>query len=497
MNQVVNTPTREFYGPTISCNFLISFLKACAISLVLTLCVAYLAFMKEDFVVSNWWLSTVCIAHFLALVLPVDYAIRTYRSRRDVFDPAFISSLSFILNNMVFNLLVLGSMEALQSRNLYDVHTDEFAGTIVLSYAVTFVSWCSFIIGFLYGCKLLPADRRKTDGVNGKTTITPLYLFVGLSFILIGILGNIGAMGSVSSYLSKTVNFYERSIIYEEIMEVSGSMKLDIAMRFLPIGLVLLGLGYALSRNIAGKGMNFLLILLAGMNILLNSATGQRSSTLSAFFLSGILMNYSTKRFKFQTLILGIAGTASISFVLGGLRDAAYFGINPFIYITDGLFPYFEHFATHYMTNYLGTLTLVNEVNTTGIVYGQTAFAGLTGLLGGPTPLTTQAEIFYRITGEYKTINPRYGPPGELFFNFGWIGVVIGMMFIGLLVAFFAIQYRKQNYELTVSNGFFAIFVAITSWFIMIANLSYVPPHFTYYAVPYYLIFFAFRRRKC
>ena len=179
--------------------------------------------------------------------------------------------------------------------------------------------------------------------------------------------------------------------------------------------------------------------------------------------------------------------------VLGVARGSHHHGTEARIFDTKKL----SRMATHYLSNYNGTLRSVCEVETNGIANGMTAFAGIQGLLGGATPRRTEDELRDRWTITTEGKNARYGPPADLYFNFGWAGLFLGSIFFGLVVCSFSALYQHALALPTASGGILAVFTSFNANFLILGNLSGIPPHFVYYSLPFYVVFFFMNRIKC
>jgi len=425
--------------------------------------------------------------HFVALTIPTAHLLGAYEKHRDFFHPSFIAAFTFIVFQLVLNPVIYGDALVLTYRKLDGTSSTLRTETVIHSYAVVTAAW----IAYAAGCRLLPGWRAGAQAAWARPS-TRLFLVVGIAFVLVGVLGNLGVIGSVGSYLVKMTRPWERWAEWEEAGQEGGT-KWAIMMRFLPVGLLVLAYGLYLRRQ-GRPALLYALVIAASLaNVVLSSATGGRGTMLLTAFYGIVLVNHSARRLSFHTLVLTFLGLTAVAFVMGQLRAAAYYQTTATFSGVDA----FLRFLSMYLSNYLGTLTLVFFVEQEGITHGSTAWAGLTGLLGGPTPLTTQAEVWYRLTGFRSSINPRYGPPGELYFNYGWLGLIVGMLLIGLTVQLLARRYDAAREDRSVAGGLLAVFAAFTANFVMIGNLSYLPPYFTYYSLPFYLVFWLFRRRLC
>jgi hypothetical protein len=153
-----------------------------------------------------------------------------------------------------------------------------------------------------------------------------------------------------------------------------------------------------------------------------------------------------------------------------------------------------QHNASFYVSNFVGTLALVEEVRQEGAVGGATALAGFKNMFGGPTPLTTQREMWLRMLGQERGQNPKYGPPGELYFNWRYPGVILGMLVLGAVIGLFAAVYEQGQTHRSAGFAILCAFCTVNAQFIVGANLNYLPSQYILYSVPAYLTVLALGR---
>jgi len=490
---MASTPHTDITTVADTSNSLPLLFRAAWFTLAATVTVMALADWTDQYFTS-YRIALVALCQYFLLVHPIYRALKLYHVHNDFMHPAVVGCLTFIVFHILFNTIAITQLDLLSTRGFLVSQSSDFMSTIFLSYAVLACAWLSYHIG----STLFP--HHETSHFTSKvdpTHLTLRFSAIGVGFIIIGMIGNIAILGGLDPYFDKMAQFYERWDVWE-ISSAHGGFKWTIMMKFLPVGLVLLAFGTALYTRSGKIGLTTLLFVAALANIFLSSATGGRGTTLAVAFYALPLLNSYVKRFTVKMLVLSSAILIGFSYVLGTLRAAAYYGTLTGRSLIDlaADIDKFVGFIARYLTNFIGTLTLVSEVKQSGVVWGRTLFAGLTGLLGGETPLTTQVELWWRIRSQFITVNPRYGPPGELFFNFGWPGVIIGMALIGLTVSFLSRMYTSASSQQSIASGIMIIFAATTANFIVIANLSYIPPYFTFYAVPFYFVLWYFRKVK-
>lgn len=421
----------------------------------------------------------------VALVLPLGHTLSRFAQVKDAMDPIVVAGATYTIFHILFAPLVLLTPSLLAHRGLHLLTRDDLLVATIVSYVVLILAWIGYLVGLRGGTFF---SFRSTT----RRAITPTFVFVGAAFVILGLIGNIGILGGIGTYFAKVPFFYERWTVYEE-HSVYGGTKWYILMRFLPVGLLILAYGGYRIMARSSRRPWLLVGLLTGAsvaNVFLSSASGGRGLMLWTALFSVIVYNHALGPLSRRSLLTTLFGLGVLAYVMGQLRGASYYGTTSVFAATAAV----TQFAGLYLTNYVGTLALAHEVVASGTVQGATAFAGLTGLLGGSTPLTTQAEMWFRLTGSYEGSNPRYGLPGELFFNFGYLGVVLGMALVGLAVGAMT-RWRAARMDRSVPSVLVAVFVAFSAHFLMTANMSYLPPYFTYYAAPFYLVFALFMGR--
>ncbi len=460
------------------------FLRAIAFSAAATAIVG-LPCMLGNELYSETDTLLILAAHFFVLIFPVSHILRVYSRRRDFFHPSFLAGLTFVIFHIVVNPLIYRDPYILASRNL-DISSSSARTELILqSYLVLFVAWCGYSIG----------HALLSDGASIRKSFerprTQLFLILAVVFVILGVIGNIGIIGGVGNYVVKMLRPWERWSEYIDASQEGGT-KWRILMQFLPVGLLVLIYGIYLKYNLRPRSFYMLLLTVSIANVFLSCASGGRGTMLLTTFYGIVLVNHSVQRLSKRVLAMVTIFLVIVSFIFGELRGAAYYATEVSEVTNEAII----QFASMYMTNYLGTLTLVAQVDSEGIVNGATAFSALKGLLGGRAPVNTEAEIWYRLTGSHEGPNPRYGAPGELYFNYGWTGVLLGMILMGLVIKYLALAYERSEKSFSVGGGLMAAFAAFTSNFLMIANLSYLPSYFTYLSAPFYILFWLYRRRQ-
>src|SRR5262249_36503466 len=89
----------------------------------------------------------ILLTHFLVLLPPMAFVLGSFRRRRDFLHPSFLAGLSFMVFQILVNPVIYGNRTVLASRKL-DISSSLLrTETILHTYLVLLVAWCSFLIG--------------------------------------------------------------------------------------------------------------------------------------------------------------------------------------------------------------------------------------------------------------------------------------------------------------------------------------------------------------
>jgi hypothetical protein len=466
-------------------------------SLACTLLLCAPAVVSLPEVYSSRDLPLILCAYLLALWLPTTSAITFLRNDPDILAPRFVTAAAFAAYHVLFSTSVIGSVGLLQSRQLLNGSGQELSAWIAVSYGVVAVSWLALRAGLVLST---PSQRIPVSGAalkpagSGSTCVV-----LGGLLVALAVLGNAMALGGFPAYILKMAHFYERWENYVVLEAAGGMTKWNIAMKAGPVGLLLLACGFALDTQgrvgelQARRRLARLLIVVSFANVFVGCATGQRSALLIMGLYSVITWHTMVKPLSMKRLSAVFAGVVVVSIVLGAFNSASYYGTDAVEHLSSDAMGQVSYFSSLYLTNFSGTLTLVAEKDKAPPTSVAPAFGGLFGLFGGASPPTTETEIWYRLQGRFVANNPRYGPPGELYFYFGWVGVVIGMFLLGIGCGVLDGLYRWARRQFTPARTLMAVFTVFTVHFLVIANFSYIPSYLTYYSLPFYVCFFVFR----
>jgi hypothetical protein len=462
---------------------------------VLTPPVLWFALTESDGILSASQATILAAGHFPLAALTVGYAFVQFRRTRDLFHPSVIGAVTFAVFHVLLNPVILSDYSVQQS-----AQEDAIWGLMLRAYGVVAVAWIGYVLGhaWLSGG---PAVRGHAGVL--RLPRTDLFLVVGLVFVLIGVIGNAGSVGGFETYLQKILRFWERSDLYMERSLDGNHEKWTCLAKFLAPGILVLahGLHLKLGRASSVGLLACMLAVGAVANLLLGCANGARGSMLMMAFLGLPLMNHVVKTSKLgwsfirgirmRRFVLLAVGLLLASYLLGRARDVGEGATGELSWNSA------TRFAFAYLTNFRGTYRAAVAVNDWGTANGETLLGGAKNMLGGETPPRTETEMPNRVWIHANEGNARYGPPAEFYFNYGWIGVFVGMAVVGALVKSFSLLYARTFFGETLSNGILAAFLAFSAYFVVIANLSYLPPYFVLHSAPYYFILWAFQRVAC
>lgn len=436
------------------------------------------------------------ICYFLMLIIPLTFAFQHFFRERNLLHPTFVASLTFAVFHVAFSPLTYCNVLEMAHVRLDEQNP---AYEIFLTYLVLLTAWFGLLCG-QFIVKLFGQTKNRKHRANFP--ITSWYLVLGLAFIAIGVLGNIGIIGGVANYLAKMRYFYASSDAAREIM-YSGATKYRIAQGFLPVGIVLIIYGRVIRHPTSRLKLFGMFFFGTVTNLMLACSTGGRGKMLLVAFYAIVLWNHSLatqilpstlmNRITPRQLRRVVGILITVAYILGIARGSHHYGTEARIFDSRKI----SRMVTHYLSNYNGTLRSVCEVETSGIVNGMTAFAGVQGLLGGATPRRTEDELRDRWTITTEGLNARYGPPADLYFNFGWTGLFLGSMFFGIILGCLSKLHEHALALPTASAGLLAVFTSFNANFLMLGNLSSFPAHFVYYSLPFYLVFFLMNRVRC
>lgn len=402
------------------------------------------------------------------------------------FDPLNAALYAFLIFHIIFNNTIFYHEYLLFQRKI---------DTISTGLLYQFYNQYNFILLFAFAFYKLGATvklnfaARFFDNMFFNLKITGSTIqTTALLFIFTGIFGNILLIDGFGNYLEKMVQFYAISDTYVGTVEVLGGgliIKKILQSFFIPGVLLIFWL--RLSNNKISNTINF--IVLVFFVFLLNGTTGQRSALLNPIIF--IFVSYLAYGGKVSVLRLVLVAVSifTLAIALGFARDqdgantAIDFGIlmNNFATIA-------ANFAAQYLTNFSGAITLMDVVHNTGYFQQDTIFSGFKGLLGGATPITTEAYVWDYLTGSLYGSNPRYGLFIELYANYGYLGIPL-IFFSGVIVKLLSILFNDSIRFSSAPSKIVIAYIFQMAVLVVNGNASYFGQQIFYLSFPYYLAF--------
>ncbi|MFT7420428.1 MAG: hypothetical protein ACI9QN_001353 [Arcticibacterium sp.] len=402
-------------------------------------------------------------------------------------DPINISIYSFFVFHIVFNNVVFTNEYLIYQRE-WNVENNDLMKSFILKYnTILFLAVIFFFVGAAIRIDNL---RRYVSVFISKVTLTPrLLMLLGVFFVAIGILGNILLIGSVGAYISKLSTFYAHSDVYNEsVREVgSGIVFKKILQSFFIPGILLILWSYKHKSNF----LFFVrLLCLVIFTMFFNGTSGQRSQILNPLIFVGISYFLYVK--KINPFKIGVLGFVFfiLALAIGYVRNQVGLEKDVDLSLLFGNLGLISSiFASQYLTNFSGALTLLDVIHVDGLFSVNTIWSSFTGLLGGPTPTTTEAYVWQYLTGDPFGSNPRYGLFIELYANYGYLGLVL-MTLPGLCTKALAKIYRAFITRDSVTVKIIVPFLILMAVLMVNGNASYFGRQLAYMSWPFYLLFF-------
>ncbi|MGW8122579.1 O-antigen polymerase [Roseivirga echinicomitans] len=402
-------------------------------------------------------------------------------------DPVNISVYSFFIFHIVFNNVVFSNEYLIYQRG-WNIENNDLMKSFILKYnTILFLAVMFFFVGSAIRIDNL---RRFVSVFIAKVTFTPrLLMLLGVFFVAIGILGNILLIGSVGAYISKLSTFYAHSDVYNESVREVGSglvLKKILQSFFIP-GILLILWSFKHKSNF----LFFVrLLCLVIFTMFFNGTSGQRSQILNPLIFVGI--SYVIFVNKMNPFKVGFFGAMFfiVAISIGYVRNQVGLGREFDFNLLFGNLGFISSiFASQYLTNFSGALTLLDIIHVDGFLRVDTVWSSFTGLLGGPTPTTTEAYVWQYLTGDPFGSNPRYGLFIELYANYGYIGLVL-MTLPGLCTKGLAKIYRSFIERDSVTVKIIVPFLILMAVLMVNGNASYFGRQLAYMSWPFYLLFF-------
>ena len=414
------------------------------------------------------------------------------RQDSDIFRPQVVAVLTYLVFYVVSLPLVAFSDSALDSVFIESTSPSVNVSRATKAIIAVTIGWFGFQLG---GPR---RSGRDCDMARPPLRVTPLFLLVGAVCVAGGVLANIAITGDITKYIAKMPRFFERTSDWETFSSRDGSFVITQLIRVLPMGVLVLSLGCALYTHASKRGVAIWLTCGAVANLFLSSATGGRGIGLTTFAYSLIVFNAYVRRLGGLWLTAIGVGVILVGFGLGLARGAAVGGAAVDVdaitsRVTDNKLVVF---AVSYLTNDLRLLQVVDAVEHNGVAWGRTLADPIVALVEGRPTLTTGMVVQSTDPSDLRSPGARYGVLVDAYFNYGYGGVFVMMLLVGLAIRTLEGLYLKWRSTPSVAGGVCIAWASFTANYLVTANVHGLPKYFMLASVPVYVIVLALRHRK-
>tara|TARA_Y100001958_G_C21244627_1_gene573902 strand:- start:603 stop:1745 length:1143 start_codon:yes stop_codon:yes gene_type:complete len=367
----------------------------------------------------------------------------------------------------------------------WDISLINVHKTLSLGYLLFLISFILINLGMSLKIKKIRFTKSKLF-LNYKWGI-----YLGVVFILLGILGNIVIMGGIQNYVASIGSFFTYTDFYLERAEsFETNLVLSLILRSFMIPGTLL-LYYSLITISKIKNI-YIIIFLTLILIVFNGSTGQRSDILNLVIFIFLKYIYDNPIFRIKYLLYSTLFILSTIF-LAFYRDYSQLGIEIDLNIfLNSLIPLSIHAIVSYGSNFSGVFSLLQLYFHEGLFNIDTILGPISGLLGGASPLTSQQYYWMNLIGEGGP-NIRLGLFVEFFMNYGYYGIFL-MIFIGAIIKI--IGSSRVHFKNSVIDNTLSAFLIYMIIFIITANYSYLPRQLLFLSWPYIILHFIHVKKK-
>lgn len=385
----------------------------------------------------------------------------------------------FLLNELIFyNPLMVINRK-------WDTSLVNVQQTLSLGYFLFTISLLALNFGLNF-------KIRRIRFIKSKIILSHKWgVYLGVFFIIIGILGNIVLIGGIQNYIASIGNVFTYSDLYLERAEsFETNLVLSLVLKsFMIPGTLLI---YYSLRGVNVKKNILLISFLTIVLMIFNGVSGSRSDILLLIILISIKFFYNSSTFKTKYLLyLTLFFVISVS--LAFYRDYSQLGREIDFNILLILFvPLVVHAITSYVTNFNGVYSLLESYTNEGLFKVDTIINQFSGLLGGASPLTSQQYYWQNLISENGS-NLRLGLFIEFFMNYSYYGILL-MVIVGLIIKFIgSSQVHSKN---SIVDNTISVFLLYMLIFIVQANFSYLPRQLFYLSWPYIILHFIHVKKK-
>lgn len=376
-------------------------------------------------------------ANSILLALPIADAYRYYHEVDRRLTSLFVS---VCIVYAVF--LPLGAIPAVASPDalkqylpLLILSSMDLWEAAMLAEAILLVAWIVMRVGMELVFASRFTELREQDQESERIRMGKATLFVGIIAVMVGLYSYLDLISSPSQYLAQLEIIADRGL---SLMPETGSTFIVLARNALIPGVIAVQFGLMEAKILGRKGLVLSYVALMGLVMLLILPFGNRGLMIQPLLLSLIIVERRYQR-RILNLLLPISVVAAV--ILFGVL---YLRFSPSQLDSD----FDPVIARDTMTNLLagdlnrfpGVVFLSSEVIRSGPIDGKTLFTGWINLLpnrwiGGERYWRTEDEVMLRTNG---WVNPDHAMmlsiPADLYFNFGWVALIPGMFFMGLVL---------------------------------------------------------------
>jgi len=227
---------------------------------------------------------------------------------------------------------------------------------------------------------------------------------------------------------------------------------------------------------------------------------GDRGGIIYSLFVLVVTYHFSQRRIPFRWFALAALSLASLLLVLGTLRDAAFASRDVDVWTAMeqaqwGPGQSWARLITEYMnlSSIDHLLVVIQDFNTSNFHYGSDFLVGLKGVvprsLWPDKPEAINLGIWFRDT----YLPGKSGKPitaiGGWFINFGYLGVILGLMLSGFVCRVLWEYMRCASFRPWTVLFYVAVFFNVTSWGVITTTM---PMAIILWVVPLLVLFWWF-----
>ena len=223
-----------------------------------------------------------------------------------------------------------------------------------------------------------------------------------------------------------------------------------------------------------------------------NGVTGQRSHVINPVIFIAIKYFYDNPTFKLKH-VLSVFLFFSFTVLLAFYRDYTQLGLDiQFSNFFVKFIPLTIHAINSYVSNFSGVFSLLEYYTNEGLFKIDTIINQFSGILGGPSPITSQQYYWLDLTGQTGS-NIRLGLFAEFFMNYSYYGILL-MIIVGIIIR--SIGSLPNNYKNSVVDKTLSAFFIYMLVFLVQSNFNYIPRQIFYLSWPYILLMFIYVKKK-